>query len=236
MRLGSNTIPADVIVFAKRPRPGTSKTRLCPPCTLEEAAWLAEAALQDTLEAVRLARVRRRVLALDGSPGRWLPPGFAVVRQRGEGFDERLAAAFDDAMRGLRRSRPALLIGMDTPQITPAIIEWALVALVQPACRSVIGLARDGGWWTVGLDRPDANAFIGVPMSTSFTGPAQVARLQDLGLRPVPLMPLRDVDRWADAERVAAAAPGTRFAAAVRSLEASWSGETDGATAGAMAR
>src|SRR5690606_41709335 len=53
----------------------------------------------------------RRVLVLDGSPGPWLPPGFDVVPQGTGGLDERLADAF------ARCDGPALLIGMDTPQV-----------------------------------------------------------------------------------------------------------------------
>lgn len=101
-----------LLVVAKAPRAGRSKTRLCPPCTPEEAAWLAEAALADTLAAVAATPVRRRVLVLSGELGPWLPGGFEVLAQRGDGFDEPLAAAFVDA------GTPALLVGMDTPQVT----------------------------------------------------------------------------------------------------------------------
>ena len=60
----------------------------------------------------------RHVLALDGTPGAWLPPGFDVIAQRGGGLDERLAAAFADTHARPRRL-PMVLIGMDTPQVTP---------------------------------------------------------------------------------------------------------------------
>jgi glycosyltransferase A (GT-A) superfamily protein (DUF2064 family) len=99
-----------LLVIAKAPEPGRSKTRLCPPCSPEQAAALAEAALTDTLRAVAATPADERVLVLDGTPGDWLPEGFRVVPQRGDGLDERLAAAFADA------GGPALLIGMDTPQ------------------------------------------------------------------------------------------------------------------------
>ena len=63
-------------VIAKAPVAGRVKTRLCPPCTPEEAAALAEAALRDTLAAMAAAAPRaawrRRVVVLDGAPGAWL--------------------------------------------------------------------------------------------------------------------------------------------------------------------
>ena len=67
------TLAAQIMVIAKEPVPGRVKTRLTPPYTPAEAAELAEAALADTLAAVASAGVTRRVLALAGTPGRWLP-------------------------------------------------------------------------------------------------------------------------------------------------------------------
>ena len=85
-----------LIVIAKEPVPGRAKTRLCPPCTPDEAAALAEAALRDTFTAVAAAPAPRRVVVLDGRPGPWLPEGFEVIPQRAGGLAERLAGAFDD--------------------------------------------------------------------------------------------------------------------------------------------
>ena len=85
-------------MIAKEPVAGRVKTRLCPPCTPEQAARLARAALEDTLAACdRAAGGARRVLVLDGRPGAWLPPGWDVLPQRGGDLAERLAAAFEDA-------------------------------------------------------------------------------------------------------------------------------------------
>jgi glycosyltransferase A (GT-A) superfamily protein (DUF2064 family) len=99
-----------------------------PPCSYEQAAALAEAALADTLHTVLTVPARRRVLVLDGRPGPWLPAGFDVVPQCGGSLDERLARAFA-AVPG-----PALLIGMDTPQVTPDLltVDW-------PAADAVFG-------------------------------------------------------------------------------------------------
>jgi len=72
-RHGQGAPLSALLVIARAPRPGHSKTRLCPPCTLEQAAGLAEAALKDTLEAVAATVVERRVLVLDDSPARWVP-------------------------------------------------------------------------------------------------------------------------------------------------------------------
>lgn len=203
---------ADVlIVIAKAPVAGRSKTRLCPPCTPEQAAALARAALEDTLAAVLATPARRRVLVLEGEPGAWLPCGFEVIAQRGVGLEERLAAAFDDVGEG------AFLVGMDTPQLTEAHLVSGLEALA--TAPSVFAPADDGGYWGIGLRAPDARVFAGVPMSADDTGARQRARLVELGLGVVDLPGLLDVDTIADARTVAALAPQTRFARALAAMD-----------------
>ena len=190
-----------LLVIAKEPLPGRVKTRLTPPFTPEEAARLAEAALADTLRTVAAAPASRRVLVLDGSPGPWLPPGFDVVPQCAGGLDERLAHALGNC------AGPALLIGMDTPQVTPE-----LLTVEFSDCDAYFGPAEDGGFWALGLAEPDPALPLGVPMSTPVTGAVQRDRLVRAGLRVRDLPRLRDVDTAADAHTVAALAPGGRFA------------------------
>jgi rSAM/selenodomain-associated transferase 1 len=203
-----------LVVIAKEPVPGRAKTRLCPPCTPEEAAGLAEAALRDTLLAVGAARARRRVLVLEGRSGPWLPDGFEVLPQRAGGLGERLAGAFDDV------GEPAFLVGMDTPQATPEMIDAGVRVLESDGVDAVLGPAPDGGYWAIGLRRADARIFRGVPMSSRGTLAAQRARLVELGLRHAELPPLRDVDTVEDARAVAREAPGTHFARALAAVAA----------------
>lgn len=203
---------ATLAVIAKAPAPGRSKTRLCPPLSLQQAAELAEAALLDTLAAMAATPAARRAVILDGAPGPWLPPGFEVVEQRGRGLDERLANGFADL------GGPALIMGMDTPQVRSGSLYRALGQLERSA--SVLGPAMDGGYWAIGLQRPDPLALLGVPMSVAHTLLAQRARLGARGLAIAELDTLRDVDTFADAVDVAHRAPWTRFAAAVRALGA----------------
>ncbi|MFJ7996118.1 DUF2064 domain-containing protein [Streptomyces sp. NPDC096310] len=191
-----------ILVIAKEPRPGRVKTRLTPPFTPGEAAELAEAALADTLHTVAATPASRRVLVLDGAPGSWLPPGFDVVPQCAGGLDERLADAF------ARCAGPALLIGMDTPQVTPELLTVDFAD-----CDAYYGPAEDGGFWALGLAEPAPGLLRGVPMSAPDTGAVQRERLVAAGLRVRDLPRLRDVDTVADAHAVAALAPGGRFAA-----------------------
>jgi len=209
-----------ILVLAKSPQPGRSKTRLAPRFGPAGAAALAAAALADTLEAVAAAPAVDRVLVLDGEQVPPTPPGFRVVPQHPGTHAERIAAALAAV------SGPALLIGMDTPQITPHLLA---LDLAHRGPRAWIGPAADGGWWALGLREPDryAHAVLrGVPMSTARTGTIQRRRLLAAGLTVAQLPVLRDVDEPADAEAVAALAPDTRFAHLVRQL----TGQDDTAT------
>ena len=200
-----------LVVIAKAPLAGRSKTRLTPPCTPEQAAALAGAALADTLAAVAATPAQRRVVVLDGEPGAWLPAGLEVIAQRGGGLGERLAAAFLDV------GGPALIVGMDTPQLTPALLAQALAEL--RGADAVLGAAPDGGYWAIGLRRADDAVFAGVPMSEPTTCAVQRERLCALGLQTRELPALRDVDEIDDALAVAALAPDTRFARALAAMD-----------------
>jgi uncharacterized protein len=202
-----------LVVIAKSPVPGRSKTRLCPPCSPEQAARVAEAALEDTLDACRDAAVEL-VLALEGTPGAWAA-GFRVIPQRGFGLDERIANAFRDAGPDPDGS---LLIGMDTPQVDARLLGSCMDALRAPGVDGVLGPARDGGWWAMGLRHPTPAHVIGVPMSSSHTLSEQRTRWDELGVRRVELPELTDIDTFADALAVSASIPGSRTAGVVRDI------------------
>lgn len=198
-----------VAVIAKAPVPGRVKTRLCPPCTHEQAAAIAEAALRDTLDAVAATRAGRRVVVLDGPRPAWIPDGFEVLAQRGDGLDERLAAAFDDL------GGPAVVIGMDTPQVTATLLDGVVASLCGAGTDAVLGRANDGGYWVIGLRRADPAVLLGVPMSVANTHQAQAVRLAERGLRTAAVQELTDMDTFDEALQVASIATGARFAAAI---------------------
>jgi uncharacterized protein len=200
-----------VLVMAKEPRPGRVKTRLCPPCSPAEAAAVAEAALADTLAAVAACGASRKVLALDGEAGPWLPPGFDVVRQRGTDFNQRLAEAWSDA------GGPGLQLGMDTPQVTAPELDELLTRL--DTVDAVLGHALDGGWWVIGWPGADPQAmFAGIPMSAAHTGRAQEGRILALGLGLHRAAPKRDIDTIDDLQTVAREFPQLRTARVARGL------------------
>jgi hypothetical protein len=173
---------------------------------------VAGAMLADTVAAVARSSAARRVLVFDGDASRWAPEGFEVVPQRGSDHAQRIAAAFEDI------GGPALLIGMDTPQISPGLLDESLGALLSHRVDAVLGRTRDGGWWGMGLRHPDRRVVEGVPMSTPVTAERQLERLAEVGLRCRRLPTVADVDTIEDARRVAAGVPLSCFGLALHAL------------------
>jgi len=195
-----------LIVIAKECLPGKVKTRLHPPLSLEQAAELAAASLGDTLAAVGPLPATRRVLAFDGRIVPDAAAGYDVVPQVDGGLDLRLGAIFDGC------NEPAVLIGMDTPQVSAAILA-PVFADWPDDVDAWFGPAADGGFWALAMRNPDGDLIRGVPMSQADTGARQLERLRGAGLRVRMLPTLTDVDHIEDAHLVASLAPGGSFAA-----------------------
>jgi len=222
--------PATVLlVVAKAPVPGQAKTRLCPPATPAQAAGIAAAALLDTLAAVRATPGTRAAVAFTGelrAAARAVPLRRALSRcmvypQRGDGLAARLVAAHAGTARRFP-GHPVLQLGMDTPQVTPGLLAWCAGVLCgTPAVDAVLGPARDGGWWALGLRDPrHAVVLAPVPVSRPDTGALTLAALRAAGLCVATLPELSDVDTMADARAVAELAPHGRFARAVATVPA----------------
>jgi glycosyltransferase A (GT-A) superfamily protein (DUF2064 family) len=198
-----------IVLLAKEPISGRVKTRLHPPLSLEHAAHIAAAAIDDTLEVLSGVPAASRVLAYDGVNVPAAARGYRVLPQTDGPLDERLAAVFD-AFAG----KPVLLVGMDTPQLTAGMIAPALGPWPD-GVDAWFGPATDGGWWALALREARGDLLRGVPTSRADTGELQLARLREAGLGVAMLPRLTDVDEIADAVAVARLAPGGRFARAV---------------------
>ena len=218
-------IPVALLVVAKAPVPGLAKTRLAAGVGDRAAADIAAAALLDTLDAVADAPVAARVVALTGSLDdacagdeiRRRLADFTVVPQRGTGFAERLANAHLDAARAAG-GLPVLQIGMDTPQVTDELIGECARELL--AADAVLGLARDGGWWVLGVtDAATADCLRAIPMSRSDTGAVTLAALGDTVAHVSLVQTLADVDTVDDVQAVRRhCSPDSRFAHATQGV------------------
>lgn len=203
-----------IVVIAKECLPGRVKTRLHPPLSLEQAAALAAASLDDTLGALAALPATRRILAFDGVIAPLAAAGYEILPQSPGTLDLRLAAVFD-ACEG-----PTLLVGMDTPQITSSLLEPVFTDWTD-GVDAWFGFANDGGFWALALNEPTGDLIRGVPMSRSDTGELQLKRLTDAGLRVNLLPTLTDVDTIDDAHQVAHIAPTGGFATVLAAMTVS---------------
>lgn len=205
-----------VAVIAKQPIAGRVKTRLVPPLTDYEAARVASASLADTLAAVDSAVGAdlsvRRVLYFEGELDPWLPDGWDGLVQCSGSLGERLAELF------AQLDGPAVVLGMDTPQLDTSAIQSALAAVQGRDAAAVIGPACDGGYWTIGFSRHVPGAFDGVPMSASDTAAKQHEVLSKLGLSVRTVGELRDIDHWPDAVAIAREHPHLRTSTVVAGI------------------
>lgn len=201
-----------VTVIAKEPIPGLVKTRLVPPLTHRQAADVARACLVDTFAAVTATVATLddavAVALIHGRPGDWIPSGYRVIEQRGDGLGDRLRNGFDEL-------GPGLVIGMDTPSAGPLLAD--AIASIR-AGRDAVGLTFDGGYWGIALADPDGREFDGVPMSTSRTGQAQVDRLLDLGRDVDVLSTVHDLDHHDDIATIVELLPGSELERVAASL------------------
>jgi glycosyltransferase A (GT-A) superfamily protein (DUF2064 family) len=213
-------LPVTLLVVAKAPEPGRAKTRLAATVGDRVAADIAAAALLDTLDAVAAAPVAARVVALtgdlDAAAGaieiRQRLESFTVIAQRGDGFADRLANAHADSADGY----PVLQIGMDTPQATADLLAGCARRLL--GAPAVLGMARDGGWWVLGVRTPAmAECLRTVPMSQPDTGELTLKALHNNGIDVIPVEPLADFDVVEDIAAVReACGPASRFARVTR--------------------
>lgn len=212
-------IPVTALIVAKAPVPGLAKTRLAAALGDRVAAGIAAAALLDTLDAVADTHLAAKVVAMTGDLAsacqseaiRERLSGFTVVEQRGDSFADRLANAHADAASAAG-PMPVLQIGMDTPQVTAELLTRCARALL--GAHAVVGPARDGGWWLLGVaDAATAECLRLVPMSRPDTGALTYAALLQTGSPVIVLEALADVDTVADISVVRAdCRPSGRFA------------------------
>lgn len=214
-------------MLAKAPVPGEVKTRLCPPITPVQAAGIAAAAFQDTLDAVLAVPDVVPVVALTGDLARAVDGAalsarlreITVLPQRGMTLGQRIAAAYADTAAVVGH-RPVLQIGMDTPQVDAKLLSHCLDRLEGDGVDAALGMATDGGWWVLGVRRAElADLIADIPTSRADTGARTLAALRASGCHVVELPELSDVDTWDDAATVATQVPDGRFAAAVTTLD-----------------
>jgi rSAM/selenodomain-associated transferase 1 len=197
-----------LIVVAKRPAPGQTKTRLTPPLTPEAASALYESFLCDTLDLMRCVRGVRRIIAYlphDASDYfQCLAPDFELMPQCGADLGARLDHALTHCLsNGCRR---AVIMDSDSPTLPAEYLAQAFAEM--EAADGVLGPCEDGGYYLIGLRQPAPRLLREVPMSTPTVARDTLALAAAEGLYLAQLPAWYDVDTAAELERLRAEAAG----------------------------
>ncbi|HEU0299435.1 MAG TPA: TIGR04282 family arsenosugar biosynthesis glycosyltransferase [Longimicrobium sp.] len=186
----------------RAPEAGRVKTRLAGAIGAEGALRVYRRLAEHTLAEVRsLAAegVERRVHYTPAHAGaavrEWLGDGPVYLPQAesddlGMRMRDAFVRAFED---GVQR---VVIVGSDLPELTAALLRRAFDAL--DAHPAVLGPARDGGYYLLGLRRMIDGLFSGVPWSTPDVLGATLDRFRAAGVEPVLLEELADVDEVED--------------------------------------
>jgi uncharacterized protein len=183
-----------LVLFTRFPAAGQAKTRLIP---VLGAAGASEVHKKLTERTVATLCAGKRVPEVhytgdDASAfADWLGPDVTLVPQRAGDLGERLLAALDPA--------PVIFFGADTPDLDEAHVAAAIAAL--ETHEVVIGPAKDGGYYLIGMARPLRYIFENMPWSTERVFPETCARLKAQNIVPVVLETLSDCDRPEDLTR-----------------------------------
>jgi len=145
---------AALIVVAKKPVPGFSKTRLCPPLTPADAAEFYRYLMLDTVELAGKLDIADHSLAYTPPDAlsyfrRLAPDGFRLVEQQGATLGERLANALDHHFKlGYRR---VVIMNSDGPTLPPVHLKEAFSGLDHADI--TLGMGHDGGYYLIGMKR-----------------------------------------------------------------------------------
>jgi rSAM/selenodomain-associated transferase 1 len=188
------TLSNALLVMAKRPAPGFTKTRLSPPLSLEQAAMLYDCFLKDTLDLIRTVPGVQPVIAYtpqaESAYFNRLAPDFELHPQQGPDLGCRLDNALTHYLR--RGYQRVAVMDSDGPTLPPHYLEQAFEAL--EAADVVLGPCDDGGYYLIGLKQPAPRLLREVQMSTPSVTADTLALAEQLELQTALLPTWYDVD------------------------------------------
>lgn len=195
-----------IILFTRFPEPGRVKTRLIEKLGARGAADLHRKMTEQVLQRIEPIRAVRKlhiqISYCGGSPSAmaaWLGTSGTLCRQQGTDLGRRMEHAFSHAFaRGAQR---VLLIGADCPGLSSKIITNGLEKLDTHSL--VLGPAADGGYYLIGLCRPDSQPvpsilFDDIDWGSSKVLQQTVNQAGRAGISPAFLPKLHDIDRPED--------------------------------------
>jgi len=192
-----------LIVVAKQPAPGQTKTRLSPPLTSGQASELYKCFLLDTLDQMRKVDEVHRVIAYLPLEARdffhHFASDFELVPQNGHDLGSRLDHALTSYLsQGYER---VVIMDSDSPTLPSVYLSQAFNALADGA-DVALGPCDDGGYYLIGIKKPAPRLLREVKMSTPTVTADTIALAEEQGLRVSLLSTWYDVDDAASLTRL----------------------------------
>lgn len=189
--------PNALIYFVKYPEPGKVKTRLAKTIGNEAAARAYQSLAEGNFlvaKSLNSAAVQTNVVfdpeEKEKEIRNWLPGAADYWPQNGVDLGERLALAFQQAFD--EGAKSAIALGSDTLGLSPQILHRALDALNY--YDAVLGPAKDGGYYLIGLSSPRPSLFTDIPWSTGDVLRITLAQIRENKLTYRLLGELEDLD------------------------------------------
>jgi len=194
-----------LMVMAKEPLPGRTKTRLSPPLSGQQAADLYRCFLLDTLELMKRVEGVQPIIAYLPPEARpffrcFAPPGFDFIPQVGAHLGERLDNVLTHCLQ--RGYHQAVVMDSDSPTLPVTYLRQAFKELEDPRVDVVLGPCNDGGYYLIGLKSPCSALFQGMVMSTPTVVTETLERAREQRLQVACLPRWHDVDTSEDLERL----------------------------------
>jgi len=186
--------------MAKASAPGSSKTRLVPPLSFEEAAQFNTAFLRDIADNIHAAAEQAPIagyMAFGPPQARRffeenVPGEIGLIEAWYPDFGDCLFCAIAQLLEHGHHS--AVVLNSDSPTLpTSLLIETAQV-LARPGDRVVLGPANDGGYYLLGLKAAHRGLFEDIAWSTEHVARQTLERVAELGLAVHVLPEWYDVD------------------------------------------
>jgi len=159
-----------LLYFVKYPEPGKVKTRLAKTVGFEEAARRYRDLAEMNLKNLNSLTSQHVSIIITFDPPEsesrmrsWLSDRYSYLPQSGPELGSRLRNAFQEMFQ--KGARKVLAIGSDTLGLEAKVVEEAFREL--DSHDVVLGPAKDGGYYLIGLSRYEPELFQGIPWSSS---------------------------------------------------------------------
>jgi rSAM/selenodomain-associated transferase 1 len=188
-----------IIIFVRYPRKGQVKTRLAETTSSEFALNFYKLCAENLIRNIKKVPSVNRCIFYSNKNEKlevinWLGSKLLFAPQEGDGLGSRMKNAFEKVFSA--GSQKVIIVGTDIPELSKEIIMKAFEML--DSYDVVIGPAKDGGYYLLGMKKMNAELFEKIEYSTSSVLSETMTKIKELNLYYHLLPELNDIDTEKD--------------------------------------